>query len=67
MHEKYSDKSGKICVDFTYDRLKGFREENILDKLVNYWWVLLVVFVFLALYLFYSINKKSSSKSKINK
>jgi hypothetical protein len=33
MYEKYTDKIGKICVDFTYDRLKGFREENILDKL----------------------------------
>ena len=30
-----SDKSiGKLCLDFTYDKTKGFNEDNILDKLV---------------------------------
>lgn len=33
LYENHLSDIGKICVDFTYDRLKGFKEENILDKL----------------------------------
>lgn len=33
MYENHLADVGKICVDFTYDRLRGFSEENILDKL----------------------------------
>lgn len=33
MCESNKDNVGKICVDFTYDKAKGFSEENILDKL----------------------------------
>ena len=33
MTEKTDTQVGKVCVDFTYDKRKGFNEDNILDKL----------------------------------